>query len=69
MRLRNGTEPGENIGVFVRATGRAKPKHIYALAPYSMFRFQIGERASGVEQDLADTTMRTIVDRVEKALA
>ena len=68
MRLRAGREPGENVGVFVRATGRDKPKHIYALAPYSMFRFQVNARMRDVETDLADTTMRTIVDRVEKAV-
>lgn len=69
MRLRAGAAPGENTGVFVRATGRAKPKHIYALAPYSMFRHQVGVRLGDVETDLANTTMRTIVDRVEKAFA
>lgn len=69
MRLRAGTASGENVGVFVRATGRDKPKHIYGPAPYSLFRHQIGVRIGAVETDLADTTMRTIVDRVEKALA
>ncbi len=69
MRLRAGGGPGANEGVFVRATGRSKPKHIYGPAPYSLFRHQIGLRASEVEVDLADTTTRTIVDRVEKALA
>ena len=69
MRLRAGAGPGENVGVFVRATGRTKPKHIYGPAPYSLFRHQIGVYASDVEADLAETTMRTIVDRVEKAIA
>lgn len=69
MRLRAGAAPGANIGVFVRATGRKAPKHIYGPAPYSLFRFQRDQRAPDVERDLADTTMRTIVDRVEKALA
>lgn len=69
MRLRAGSQPGANIGVFVRATGRETPKHIYGPAPYSLFRFQRDLRAPDVERDLADTTMRTIVDRVEKALA
>jgi len=69
MRLRSGVGPGENIGVFVRSTGRRTPKHIYGLAPYSLFRYQRDLRAGDVETDLADTTMRTIVDRVEKALA
>lgn len=69
MRLRAGNGPGENTGVFVRATGRDKPKHIYGPAPYSLFRHQRDLRAPDVETDLADTTMRTIVDRVEKALA
>lgn len=69
MRLRAGSAPGDNVGVFVRATGRDKPKHIYGPAPYSLFRFQRDQRAPDVERDLADTAMRTIVDRVEKALA
>lgn len=69
MRLRAGGGPGANTGVFVRATGRSTPKHIYGLSPYSLFRHQIGLRATEVEVDLADTTMRTITDRVEKALA
>lgn len=69
MRLRSGAGPGANVGVFVRATGRSSPKHIYGPAPYSLFRFQRDLRAADVETDLSDTTMRTIVDRVEKALA
>ena len=69
MRLHAGNAPGANIGVFVRATGRDKPKHIYGPAPYSLFRFQRDLRIGEVETDLQNTTMRTIADRVEKALA
>jgi hypothetical protein len=69
MRLRAGREPGENIGVFVRATGRDKPKQIYGPAPYSLFRFQVEKRIGDVEADLGTTTLRAIADRVEKALA
>lgn len=68
MRLRSGREPGENIGVFVRATGRAKPKHIYGPAPYSLFRHQIETHIAEVEDDLQRTAMRSVVDLVERTL-
>ena len=68
MRLRAGSAPGENIGVFVRATGRDKPKHIYALAPYSMFRHQIETNLPAVQDDLQETALQKIADVVERAL-
>lgn len=68
MRLRAGAAPGANIGVFVRATGREKPKHIYALAPYSMFRHQIELNTGLLLDDLQSTAMRKVGDVVEKAI-
>ena len=68
MRLRAGAQPGENVGVFVRATGRAKPKHIYGPAPYSLFRHQIETNIGEVEDDLQRTTLRNVADVVERTL-
>lgn len=68
MRLRAGAAPGENVGVFVRATGRPKPKHIYGPAPYSLFRHQVETHITDVEDDLQRTALRTVADLVEKTL-
>jgi hypothetical protein len=68
MRLRSGTQAGENIGVFVRATGRKNPKHIYGPAPYSLFRHQIETHIVEVEDDLQRTLLTNVADLVEKAV-
>lgn len=68
MRLRAGTEPGENVGVFVRATGRTKPKHVYGPAPYSLFRHQIETNIVEVEADLERTALRNVAEAVERTV-
>lgn len=68
MKLRAGKAAGDNVGVFVRATGRDKPKHIYGPSPYSLFRHQLELQSGAIADDLQKTAMQKIADRVEKAL-
>lgn len=69
MKLRAGKTAGDNVGVFVRATGRDKPKHIYGPSPYSLFRHQLDVQSSDIADDLSKTALQKIADQVEKALA
>lgn len=67
MRLRQGTEDGDKVGVFVRNGDRKK--HVYGVAPYSLFRYQLNKRSEELETDLETTAAASMVDAVERALA
>lgn len=67
MRLRQGTRAGDKFGAFIR-TGPSTVKHIYAVSPYSLARFQIGAQASDIEEDLSKTATAEISKRINEAL-
>jgi len=67
MRLRQGTKEGDKVGVFIRNGDRKK--HVYGVAPYSLFRFQVNKRSDDLELDLENTAASSMVDAVERALA
>lgn len=67
MRLRQGTQSGDKVGVFVRKSA-TEVKHIYGPSPYSLARFQIEAQGVAIQQDLADTALRVIGKRIEGAL-
>lgn len=67
MRLRVGTASGSRIGVFVR-TSSGRKKHLYGPSPYSLFRFQVGQLGSDLQQDLEATGTAAIADVIDEAL-
>lgn len=67
MRLRQGTKEGDKVGVFIRNGDRKK--HVYGVAPYSLFRYQLNKRSEELETDLETTAAASMVDAVERALA
>lgn len=67
MRLRQGTASGDKVGVFVR-TSAGSVKHIYAVSPYSLARFQNTAQAAAIEEDLSQTGLAEISKRIEGAL-
>ena len=67
MKLRQGTKEGDKVGVFIRSGDRKK--HVYGVAPYSLFRFQVNKRADDLEVDLENTAASVMVNAVERALA
>lgn len=58
MTLRQGTAAGDKVGVFIRDLG--KVRHLYAVAPYSLFRHQIEVGLEALTADLEDTMETTI---------
>lgn len=67
MRLRAGTASGSRIGVFVR-TSTGRKKHLYGPSPYSLFKFQVGQLGSDLQQDLERTGVAAIADLIDEAL-
>lgn len=66
MRLRRGTRDGDQVGVFLRTAGVAR--HLYALAPYSLFRKQATERVDDIAADLESTAADRFIEAVGRAL-
>lgn len=66
MRLRN--TQAERFGVFVRDTATEKPKNLYAVSPYSLFRHQalIGEPR--LLDDLERTVSAALADAIQTEL-
>ena len=52
----------------LRCSGDRK-KHVYGVAPYSLFRFQVNKRSDDLELDLENTAASVMVNAVERALA
>lgn len=67
MRLRRGTEAGDKVGLFVR-TSSGRVKHLYGPAPYSLFRFQIGQLDDTMADDLAASATSRMADALVKAV-
>ncbi len=69
MRLRRGRYEGSDIGVFVRSSAKGgKPKHIYGVSPYSLFRHQVNVRADDLQDDLTRTAVDRLGSAIEEAL-
>lgn len=77
MRLRAGTSPGSNFGVFVRddsirprskKDGSAGKRHIYGPSPYALFRQQIAVQQADIQDDLQRTALRLMGDQLDEAL-
>lgn len=69
MTLRRGTVAGDQVGVFVRPTPGGKARHLYAVAPYSLFRHQVEIGIEGVADDLATQTAIRITDEAGRLFA
>lgn len=67
MTLRQGDRAGDKIGVFVRDLG--KMRHLYAVAPYSLFRHQVEIGLEGLNDDLSDTAEQVIATEYGKVFA
>lgn len=67
MRLRQGTKDGDKVGVFIREGD--KKRHVYGVAPYSLFRYQVNKRSDDLEADLETSAAAGMVDAVERAFA
>lgn len=67
MTLRQGDRAGDKIGVFVRDLG--KVRHLYAVAPYSLFRHQVEIGLEGINDDLAATAGEVIATEYGKVFA
>lgn len=66
MRLRRGTADGDQTGVFFREG--ARKRHVYGVAPYSLFRYQIGVRQDDFAADLERTAAEKFADAIDKVL-
>lgn len=70
MRLKQGTQAGDKVGLFVRTTASGgKPVHLYGPSPYSLFRHQIETRQDDLNADLAATAAAHAAAAIERALA
>jgi hypothetical protein len=68
MRLKRGAQAGDKLGVFERV-GRDGPgkrgwKHLYGVAPYSLFRFQVDKGADDLADDLQRTALAAVSDAI-----
>jgi hypothetical protein len=60
MTLRQGNETGDKVGVFRRDNGILK--HLYGIAPYSLFRFQLNQQGDEFADDLSSSVLDAIID-------
>lgn len=58
MTLKRGTEAGTQDGIFVREGGRLK--HLYGVAPYSLFRATVDAQQQIIGDDLAEALLEEI---------
>ena len=69
MKLKRGDAMGTTYGVFER-TGKDQKgekhawKHLYGVAPYSLFQFQAGQQSDQVLDDLEQTALKAISEVV-----
>lgn len=66
MRLRVGSAGGQTIGVFIRRAGKAR--HLYAVSPYSLFRFQASAHVDEMTDYLADRAPADLQDSINEVL-
>lgn len=65
MRLKRGTDQGDKIGVFTRE-GRNRILHRYGLAPYSLFKYQVGQKEDEFMNELQEDCLNRILQRVKE---
>ena len=68
MPLRKGTERGSLLGVFYRPKGGGKPQHRYAVAPYSLMRYQHATNEPDVQADLSETGTTALRNVLQEGL-
>ena len=67
MTLRSGAQPGANVGVFVRDKG-GPARHLYAVSPYSLFRFQAGAQQGDIQDDLTQEMTDRALELLERTI-
>lgn len=67
MTLRRGAVGGDQVGVFIRELG--KVRHLYAVAPYSLFRHQVELGLEALDDDLAATAGDVIATEYGKVFS